>query len=36
MMQCSAFQRHKRPKLFEVKEKLIEMHDDAGTCVCYF
>ena len=36
MMQCCELQRHRRPKLFDVKARLIEMHENAGTCAYYF
>jgi len=32
IMQCCEFQRHRRPKLCDVKERLNEMHKNAGTC----
>ena len=32
MMQCWKFQRQRRPKLFDVRASLIEMHENAGTC----
>jgi len=36
VMQCCEFQRHRRPKLFDVRERLNEMHGNAGTCAYYF
>lgn len=36
MMQCCELLRHRRPKLFDVKARLIEMHENAGTCAYYF
>ena len=37
MMQCCERQRYRRLKLSEVKAKLIEMHENAGTCTyCFY
>lgn len=36
MMKCCEFQRNRRPKLIEVKTRLIEIHENAGTCAYYF
>lgn len=35
-MQCCELQRHKRLKLFEVKARLIAIHENPGTCAYYF
>ena len=37
MMQCCERQRYSRLKLSEVKAKLSEMHENAGTCTyCFY
>ena len=36
MIQCCERQRDKRPKLSEVKARLIEMSENTGTCVHCF